>query len=268
MEAETTLARPEYWRRLDGPGTPATFFLTGRFVRLYPTVARQVGRRFPVGDHTVDHADLTRLPAAQVAWEIEAARTQIRRVTGSDAKPWFRFPYGARDARTVGIARRLGYLPVRWTVDAWGWMGSCCQTAKGVLQRTLADLMPGEIVLMHLGSARDGSRLDAQALAAVIAAVRARGFRFTTFAGYAVRPRWQATTSLTRGWDSRDDLAPRSVSRAHAQINETSTPRALLRPQPPRPRRRHQPPTPDAPQQSPEPSQKQRFGHNGQSARV
>jgi peptidoglycan/xylan/chitin deacetylase (PgdA/CDA1 family) len=167
-------------------GTPATFFLTGRFVRLYPTVARQVGRRFPVGDHTVDHADLTRLPAAQVAWEIEAARTQIRRVTGSDAKPWFRFPYGARDARTVGIARRLGYLPVRWTVDTWGWMGSCCQTAKGVLQRTLADLMPGEIVLMHLGSARDGSRLDAQALAAVIAAVRARGFRFTTFAGYAV----------------------------------------------------------------------------------
>jgi peptidoglycan/xylan/chitin deacetylase (PgdA/CDA1 family) len=161
-------------------GTPATFFLTGRFVRLYPAVARQIGRQFPVGDHTVDHANLTRLPAAQVAWEIEAARTQIRRIVASDPKPWFRFPYGARDARTLQVAQRLGYVAVRWTVDTWGWMGRCCQTTAGVVQRTLAHLVPGEIVLMHLGSARDGARLDAQALSAVISGVRARGYRFTT----------------------------------------------------------------------------------------
>ena len=161
-------------------GTPATFFLSGRFVSLYPAVAREIGQRFPVGDHTVDHSDLTRLSDAEVSWEIRAARSQIIRATGRDARPWLRFPYGARDARTLRIARHLGYLPVRWTVDTWGWLGGCCQTTAGVIRRVLANLMPGEIVLMHLGSARDGTRLDAEALPALIAAIRARGYRFTT----------------------------------------------------------------------------------------
>jgi hypothetical protein len=33
---------------------------------------------------------------------------------------------------------------------------------------------------MHVGSARDGTRLDAEALPALIAAIRARGYGFTT----------------------------------------------------------------------------------------
>ena len=45
-------------------GAPATFFLSGRFVSLYPAVAREIGQHFPVGDHTVDHSDLTRLSDA------------------------------------------------------------------------------------------------------------------------------------------------------------------------------------------------------------
>ena len=165
-------------------GTPATFFLTGHFVRLYPVIARQIGGHFELGDHTVDHADMTRLPNAQVAWEIEAARAQIKRVSGVDPKPWFRFPYGARNARTLRIVRALGYLPVRWTVDTWGWMGNCCQTITGVINRALSHLVPGEIVLMHLGSARGGVRLDSQALPALIMAIRARGYRFVTLENY------------------------------------------------------------------------------------
>jgi peptidoglycan/xylan/chitin deacetylase (PgdA/CDA1 family) len=165
-------------------GTPATFFLTGHFVRLYPAIARQIGGHFQLGDHTVDHANMTRLPNAQIAWEIEAARAQIKRVSGADPKPWFRFPYGARDARTLRIVRQIGYLPIRWTVDTWGWMGNCCQTITGVVRRALDQLMPGEIVLMHLGSARDRARLDSQALPALITAMRARGYRFVTLANY------------------------------------------------------------------------------------
>ena len=37
---------------------PATFFLTGHFVRTYPAIARAIGRTYVVGNHTVDHADL------------------------------------------------------------------------------------------------------------------------------------------------------------------------------------------------------------------
>jgi len=165
-------------------GTPVTFFLTGKFVRLYPAIAHAIGadNSWDVGNHTVDHSDMRRLPSAQAAWEIAAAQAQIAKATGRDPHPLFRFPYGSRDARTLAIARRLGYVSVRWTVDTWGWMGHCCQTVGGAVRRVVDHLMPGEIVLMHLGSAHDGATIDSQALPQVIAAVRARGYRFVTLA--------------------------------------------------------------------------------------
>jgi len=127
-----------------------TFFLTGHFVQTYPLLSRAIGRRYPVANHTVDHLDLRRLSTTAATREIAQAETMIRRATGRDPRPLFRFPYGARDARTLGIVRRL---------------------------------VPGEIVLMHLGAARDRSTIDAHALPGVIRAVRARGYRFVTLRG-------------------------------------------------------------------------------------
>jgi peptidoglycan/xylan/chitin deacetylase (PgdA/CDA1 family) len=107
----------------------------------------------------------------------------IRRATGRDPRPYFRFPYGARNARTLRIAHRLGYVSVRWTVDTWGWMGRSSQSVPGAVRRVVEHLVPGEIVLMHLGSSRDRSTIDTTALPRVIRAVRARGYRFVTLAG-------------------------------------------------------------------------------------
>ena len=160
-----------------------TFFLTGHFVQTYPLLSRAIGSRYPVANHTVDHLDLRRLSTTAATREITQAETMIRRATGRDPRPLFRFPYGARDARTLGIVRRLGYASVRWTVDTWGCMGLALQTVAGAKRRVLDHLVPGEIVLMHLGAARDRSTIDSRALPGVIQAVRARGYRFVTLAG-------------------------------------------------------------------------------------
>jgi peptidoglycan/xylan/chitin deacetylase (PgdA/CDA1 family) len=161
----------------------ATFFLTGQFVRAYPVLSRAIGKRYPVANHTVDHLDLRRLSTNAATREITQAETMIRTATGRDPRPLFRFPYGARDARTLGIVHRLGYASVRWTVDTWGWMGLRLQTAAGAERRVIRHLVPGEIVLMHLGSARDRSTIDSRALPTVIRRVRARGYRFVTLEG-------------------------------------------------------------------------------------
>jgi peptidoglycan/xylan/chitin deacetylase (PgdA/CDA1 family) len=162
---------------------PGTFFLTGHFVRTYPRLSRAIGRRYPVANHTVDHVDLRRLSTPAATREITWAETMIRRATGRDPRPLFRFPYGARDARTLGIVRRLGYASVRWTVDTWGWMGLTSQSVAGAQRRVVDHLVPGEIVLMHLGAARDRSTIDSRALPGVIHAVRARGYKFVTLQG-------------------------------------------------------------------------------------
>jgi peptidoglycan/xylan/chitin deacetylase (PgdA/CDA1 family) len=162
---------------------PATFFLTGHFVQSYPPLARVIGRRYPVGNHTVDHLDMLRLSPSAERREVTRAAVMIQRATGRDTHPYFRFPYGSRDARTVRLVNALGYASVRWTVDTLGWMGFSQQTVGGVVRRVMQDLVPGEIVLMHLGSARDRSTLDSHALPEVIRLVRARGYRFVTLAG-------------------------------------------------------------------------------------
>ena len=162
---------------------PGTFFLTGHFVKTYPLLARAIGRRYPVANHTVDHLDLRRLSTPSATREITRAQALILHATGRDPRPLFRFPYGARDARTLGIVHSLGYASVRWTVDTWGWMGLASQTVAGAARRVLDGLVPGEIVLMHLGSARDRSTIDSHALPRIIRAIRSRGYRFVTLAG-------------------------------------------------------------------------------------
>jgi peptidoglycan/xylan/chitin deacetylase (PgdA/CDA1 family) len=161
---------------------PATFFLTGKWVQVYPREAAQIASRYPVGNHTYDHPDLTKLPDASVRTEITQGAAAIEAVTGEDPHPMFRFPFGAGDSHVIGIANSLGYGCFRWTVDTLGWQG----TGKGnsadeIVQRVLGSLQPGEIVIMHVGSNPDDhSTLDADALPMVIDALRAHGYGFTT----------------------------------------------------------------------------------------
>jgi peptidoglycan/xylan/chitin deacetylase (PgdA/CDA1 family) len=162
---------------------PATFFLTGNFVRDYPAAARQIAADgFRIGDHTISHPHLTGLSDAEVRREILGAAQRITAVTGAKPAPLFRFPFGDADARAIGIANQLGYVPVRWTVDTLGWEGTAGHiTASVVAARVLAWLRPGEIVLMHVGSNPDDHTiLDADALPRIISELRARGYSFVT----------------------------------------------------------------------------------------
>jgi peptidoglycan/xylan/chitin deacetylase (PgdA/CDA1 family) len=161
----------------------ATFFLTGHFVQSYPALARAIGRRYPVGNHTVNHLDLLRLSPGAAEREVIRAAAMIQRATGRDTRPYFRFPYGSRSTRALRMVNGLGYASVRWTVDTWGWMGLSRQSVPGAVRKVVDHLVPGEIVLMHLGSSRDHSTIDSKALPAVIHRVRARGYRFVTLAG-------------------------------------------------------------------------------------
>jgi peptidoglycan/xylan/chitin deacetylase (PgdA/CDA1 family) len=163
---------------LERADAPATFFLTGRWAETFPEAAAQLARRYPVGNHTYSHADLTTLGDAAARAEIRRAERVIERVTGRDPRPFFRFPYGARDERTIGLVNGLGYGSIRWTVDTLGWQGTAGgRSVASVRSRVLDALRPGAIVLMHVGAAPDGSTLDADALPGIIAAIRTRGYR-------------------------------------------------------------------------------------------
>lgn len=167
-------------------GTAASFFLTGAWTDANPSSARQVAHRYPVGNHSYNHPDFTAISDAAGRDQVVRTDQTVRAVTGHGAHPWFRFPFGARDDRTIALVNCLGYGSVRWTVDTLGWRGtSGGQSATTVRNRVLDTLRPGQIVLMHVGSnPDDGSTLDADALPSIIDAVRARGYRFVSLADY------------------------------------------------------------------------------------
>jgi len=178
-------AIPSIVATLRREGVPATFFLTGNFVRDFPAAARSIAAAgFRIGDHTVTHPYLTRLSDAAVRQEILGAAQQIISVTGKNPVPLFRFPFGDSDARIVALANQAGYVPVRWTVDTLGWQGTAGHvSAAVVVSRVLAAARPGEIVLMHVGSNPDDhTTFDADALPRVISELRARGYSFVTLA--------------------------------------------------------------------------------------
>ena len=90
-------------------GVRATFFLIGENVRRHPEVARRIVREgHAVGNHTLTHRSLSRLPDAEVVREIRAAAETILAITG--ARTWLlRPPYGATPRSLTGS----GGLPNR-----------------------------------------------------------------------------------------------------------------------------------------------------------
>ncbi len=164
-------------------GVRATFFLTGNFVAGYPAQARAIaaaGER--IGDHSISHPYFTSLTDAQMREQVLGAEREIKSVTGADSWPWFRFPFGDRDSHTISVVNSVAFVPIGWTVDTLGWKGtSGGSSVQTVVSRVLANLRPGEIVLMHCGSNPDDhSTLDADALPTVIRELRARGYSFVT----------------------------------------------------------------------------------------
>ncbi len=168
---------------LRSAGVPATFFLTGAFTKSFPDLSRSIARDgYRVGNHTVDHPHLPSLSDVKVTAEVTDATATITSVTGTSPVPFFRFPYGESDARTLTMVNDLGYVAVGWTVDTLGWEGSSAGiTPASIVARVMAGLRPGEIVLMHVGSnPNDGSTLDAAALASVIGSIKVAGYSFVT----------------------------------------------------------------------------------------
>ena len=167
---------------LKAKGVPATFFLTGDFADAYPTTSKTIAASYPIGNHTQNHPDLTTLSDAAALADIDEGRRSIIDATGVDPKPYFRFPFGAVDARRITLVNNACYVPFRWTTDTLGWKGtSGGQSAASVTKRVLDGAKPGGIVLLHLGSNPDDhSTLDADALPGIIEGLKAKGYSFVT----------------------------------------------------------------------------------------
>lgn len=205
-------------RMLERSHAPATFFLIGRQLSgaYRATLLRELRDGDVLGDHTFSHPDLTRSPEvrAQLAETIGA----IRSLTGYTPCV-FRPPYGAYSPAVVRTAGSLGLATVLWNVDP----SDYTQPGTGAIERrVLAQVRPGSIVISHDGGGPRGETLAAYP--AIIAALRARGYRIVTIPELlGFRPVYVPCVRLCHGIGVPSAALPRG-----AIVERAPGPRATL----------------------------------------
>ncbi len=132
-------------------GTRLTFFLNGadpgwttHAALLRPLVA---SGQVQLGNHTWDHPNLTKLSDSRVVAELQRNHDFISTTYGVDARPYYRPPYGFRNARVDRLAASIGYsTPVLWygTLSDSGLI-----TPEQVMSFANQWFLPGHIVIGH-----------------------------------------------------------------------------------------------------------------------
>ncbi len=161
--------------RLEDLHVPATFFLIGRDALEWPSLAQRVeADGDEVGDHTYSHpANFNLETPAQVREEILRGRDALWSLTHDDAVKWImRPPHGRYSEETLRVAQGLGYRVILWTDDSGDWRSIPPQR---IVEHVEHYATRPEILLMH-----SGKLATINALAPIVAAFRAAGYRFVT----------------------------------------------------------------------------------------
>ncbi|MDI6830401.1 MAG: polysaccharide deacetylase family protein, partial [Actinomycetota bacterium] len=151
-----------------------TFFVLGSYVEAYPDMVRRMADEgHEVASHSYSHRDFTGLSAESRYSEVVSSEAAIARVTGYAARPYFRFPYGSRNAAALAQLNSLGYVSVYWDIDPRDYTG----ISAGVLySHIMSRARPGSIVVMHTVNASQ----KAGALPSLIRDLRASGYEPVT----------------------------------------------------------------------------------------
>jgi peptidoglycan/xylan/chitin deacetylase (PgdA/CDA1 family) len=153
-----------------------TFFLTGKMLENNLDFIKRVAvAGHEIFNHTYDHTDLTTLSDNKIGEELTKVENLLQVAVGTSPKPYFRAPYGARDARVLTTATKYGYQSVRWTVDALDWKDKKGEKASQVKKIILSSLAPGNIYLMHVGDITTGAILDD-----VFTSIESKGYRIVS----------------------------------------------------------------------------------------
>jgi peptidoglycan/xylan/chitin deacetylase (PgdA/CDA1 family) len=136
-----------------------TFFLVGKWVEKNPELTRRlVAEGHEIFNHSYSHPYFTQLTQQEIADELQKMDDVLFATAGVRTKPYYRAPYGDRDSATNDAAFAAGYQHIYWSVDSLDWRPE--DTPETVKRRTLSNMHPGAIVLMHVGNDSTGPVID------------------------------------------------------------------------------------------------------------
>jgi peptidoglycan/xylan/chitin deacetylase (PgdA/CDA1 family) len=158
---------------LDQHHVKATFFMMGRNVERYPTVAREVLRRgHEIGNHSYSHPKLILMSPSRVRDEIERTDTLLRGI-GVTGEIHFRPPHASKFIVLPYVLLQMRKLSVLGDVDPKEWKQ---RPAAVMTESILRQVRPGSIIGLHDPMGAETLRT----LQNILPALAAEGYRFET----------------------------------------------------------------------------------------
>ena len=139
----------------------AAFFLVGDYMERNPDlVRRMLDEGHTVGNHTMNHPDMSGLTGDTFEKEITELETLYRDITGQELPKYYRPPQGLYSQENLEAAQKLGYKTVFWSLAYVDWNNDSQPTAEYAFSKLLPRTHNGAVVLLHSTSKTNAAILD------------------------------------------------------------------------------------------------------------
>lgn len=140
---------PKILDTLKAHGVPATFFVTGPWLRKHPDLSkRMVAEGHLIGNHTMTHPSLPALGREKFRQEIIQLENLLVDTTGVvPTTKVLRPPMGEYSEQTLQWTKELGYKTVFWSIALLDWKP--LPGPGAVVRGVMANLHPGAVILLH-----------------------------------------------------------------------------------------------------------------------
>ena len=162
---------------LKAHNVPAAFFLVGNYIeRNADLVRRMVNEGHTVGNHTMHHYDMSKLPdKAAFSKELTDLEALFQAVTGQEMAKYYRPPQGIYSEENLKMAQEMGYKTVFWSLAYVDWNNDAQPTKDQAFAKLLPRIHNGAVVLLH-----STSQTNAEILDELLTKWEEMGYRFGT----------------------------------------------------------------------------------------
>lgn len=154
---------------------PAAFFLVGSYLeRNADLVRRMVKDGHIVGNHTMNHPDMSKVPSREAfEKELQAVETLYTDITGQTLPKFYRPPQGLYSGENLEMAQKMGYHTVFWSLAYADWDNKNQPDPDVAVEKLNRRIHDGAVILLH-----STSKTNAEILDRLITGWKDMGYRF------------------------------------------------------------------------------------------
>jgi len=152
----------------------AAFFVVGHYVKSSPQIVeRMVREGHTVGNHSMNHKDMTTLGFDAFKKELTDLEEEYFALVGQTMPKYYRPPSGTFSEQSLIWAKELGYTTIFWSFAYRDWYVDDQPSKEFAMDKMISRTHPGEIVLLHATS-----KTNALVLGEAIEQWKSMGYRF------------------------------------------------------------------------------------------